>query len=194
MYKYLKRVLDIISAVLILVLLFIPFLLVSILIKLEDKGPIIFKQIRTGKNGKPFKLYKFRTMKVNVKEYTKVGKFLKKISFDETPQLLNIIKGEMSFIGPRPWIPEYFDAMNEKERERTKVLPGITGLAQVSGRNAISINEKIKYDLIYVNKISFTKDLYILLKTLFAVLEPIGSTIDNNGIKKEIEILKKQNK
>ena len=146
MYKYLKRILDIISAVLILVLLFIPFLLVSILIKLEDKGPIIFKQIRTGKNGKPFKLYKFRTMKVNVKEYTKVGKFLKKISFDETPQLLNIIKGEMSFIGPRPWIPEYFDAMNEKERERTKVLPGITGLAQVSGRNAISINEKIKYD------------------------------------------------
>ena len=194
MYKYLKRILDIISAVLILVLLFIPFLLVSILIKLEDKGPIIFKQIRTGKNGKPFKLYKFRTMKVNVKEYTKVGKFLKKISFDETPQLLNIIKGEMSFIGPRPWIPEYFDAMNEKERERTKVLPGITGLAQVSGRNAISINEKIKYDLIYVNKISFTKDLYILLKTLFAVFEPIGSTIDNNGIKKEIEILKKQNK
>lgn len=194
MYKYLKRILDIISAVLILVLLFIPFLLVSILIKLEDKGPIIFKQIRTGKNGKPFKLYKFRTMKVNVKEYTKVGKFLKKISFDETPQLLNIIKGEMSFIGPRPWIPEYFDAMNEKERERTKVLPGITGLAQVSGRNAISINEKIKYDLIYVNKISFTKDLYILLKTLFVMLEPIGSTIDNNGIKKEIEILKKQNK
>jgi len=194
MYKYLKRILDIISAVLILVLLFIPFLLVSILIKLEDKGPIIFKQIRTGKNGKPFKLYKFRTMKVNVKEYTKVGKFLKKISFDETPQLLNIIKGEMSFIGPRPWIPEYFDAMNEKERERTKVLPGITGLAQVSGRNAISINEKIKYDLIYVNKISFAKDLYILLKTLFVMLEPIGSTIDNNGIKKEIEILKKQNK
>ena len=202
MYKYVKRGLDLTIALIMLLVLLIPMIIIAISIKLEDKGPALFKQERTGKDGKNFKLMKFRSMKVNNDvrdfskgdQYTKVGKFIRKTSLDELPQIFNIIKGEMSFIGPRPWIPEYFEYMNETQRGRVKVLPGMTGLAQASGRNGISIFQKISYDLQYVKNFSFKQDIYIVFKTIYVVLKKESVDIGKLGIKSEIEDLKAQEK
>ena len=202
MYKYVKRVLDLTIALIMLLVLLIPMIIIAICIKLEDKGPALFKQERTGKDGKNFKLMKFRSMKVNNDvrdfskgdQYTKVGKFIRKTSLDELPQIFNIIKGEMSFIGPRPWIPEYFEYMNETQRGRVKVLPGMTGLAQASGRNGISIFQKISYDLQYVKNFSFKQDIYIVFKTIYVVLKKESVDIGKLGIKSEIDDLKTQEK
>ncbi|MBO6145664.1 MAG: sugar transferase [Bacilli bacterium] len=202
MYKYVKRGLDLTIALIMLLVLLIPMIIIAICIKLEDKGPALFKQERTGKDGKNFKLMKFRSMKVNNDvrdfskgdQYTKVGKFIRKTSLDELPQIFNIIKGEMSFIGPRPWIPEYFEYMNETQRGRVKVLPGMTGLAQASGRNGISIFQKISYDLQYVKNFSFKQDIYIVFKTIYVVLKKESVDIGKLGIKSEIEDLKTQEK
>lgn len=202
MYKYVKRGLDLTIALIMLLVLLIPMIIIAISIKLEDKGPALFKQERTGKDGKNFKLMKFRSMKVNNDvrdfskgdQYTKVGKFIRKTSLDELPQIFNIIKGEMSFIGPRPWIPEYFEYMNETQRGRVKVLPGMTGLAQASGRNGISIFQKISYDLQYVKNFSFKQDIYIVFKTIYVVLKKESVDIGKLGIKSEIEDLKTQEK
>ena len=151
MNKYLvvKRALDLIIAIILLVILAIPMILIAIVIKVYNDGPVIYKSKRIGKNMKPFNTYKFRTMITNRKELesiltheemtTKVGKILRKTSLDELPQLFNIIKGEMSFIGPRPWIPEYYKWFTDEQKRRTCVTPGISGLAQVEGRNGISI-------------------------------------------------------
>lgn len=146
MYKnVIKRVCDLILALLLLVLAFIPMIIVAICIKIEDGGPIIYKSKRVGKNCKVFNVYKFRSMKVDRQELhsnlsheqmvTKVGKVIRKTSLDELPQLINILKGEMSFIGPRPWIPEYYEWFTDEQKRRSNVLPGISGLAQVKGRN-----------------------------------------------------------
>ena len=202
MYKYVKRGLDLTIALIMLLVLLIPMIIIAICIKLEDKGPALFKQERTGKDGKNFKLMKFRSMKVNNDvrdfskgdQYTKVGKFIRKTSLDELPQIFNIIKGEMSFIGPRPWIPEYFEYMNEVQRGRVKVLPGMTGLAQASGRNGISIFQKISYDLQYVKNFSFKQDIYIVFKTIYVVLKKESVDIGKLGIKSEIDDLKTQEK
>ena len=202
MYKYVKRGLDLTIALIMLLVLLIPMVIIAICIKLEDKGPALFKQERTGKDGKNFKLMKFRSMKVNNDvrdfskgdQYTKVGKFIRKTSLDELPQIFNIIKGEMSFIGPRPWIPEYFEYMNETQRGRVKVLPGMTGLAQASGRNGISIFQKISYDLQYVKNFSFKQDIYIVFKTIYVVLKKESVDIGKLGIKSEIDDLKTQEK
>lgn len=200
MYKYIKRVLDFLIALILLVILSIPMLIIAILIKLEDKGPALFKQERTGKDGKNFKLMKFRSMKINndvrdltkKDELTKVGKFIRKTSLDELPQLFNILKGEMSFIGPRPWIPEYFEYMDEVQRGRVKVLPGMTGLAQASGRNGITIIQKINYDLVYVKNYSLKQDIYIIFKTIYVVLKKESVDIGKHGIKSELDTLKEQ--
>lgn len=202
MYKYVKRGLDLTIALIMLLVLLIPMVIIAISIKLEDKGPALFKQERTGKDGTNFKLMKFRSMKVNNDvrdfskgdQYTKVGKFIRKTSLDELPQIFNIIKGEMSFIGPRPWIPEYFEYMNEVQRGRVKVLPGMTGLAQASGRNGISIFQKISYDLQYVKNFSFKQDIYIVFKTIYVVLKKESVDIGKLGIKSEIDDLKTQEK
>lgn len=202
MYKYVKRGIDFSVALVMLLVLFIPMILIAIAIKLEDKGPALFKQERTGKDGKNFKLMKFRSMKVNNDvrdyskgdQYTKVGKFIRKTSLDELPQIFNIIKGEMSFIGPRPWIPEYFEYMNSVQRGRVKVLPGMTGLAQANGRNGISIFQKISYDLQYVKNFSLKQDIYIVFKTIYVVLKKESVDIGKLGIKSEIEDLKTQEK
>lgn len=200
MYKYVKRILDFVFALVLLVILFIPMCIIAILIKICDGGPVIYKQERTGLNGKNFNIYKFRTMDVNNDIYyyktddsiTKIGSVIKKFSLDELPQIINIIKGDMSFVGPRPWIIEYYENMNAKQRNRTKVLPGLTGLAQVNGRNNISIFKKIEYDLIYVDNYSFTMDLYILLKTVVTIFKKENEEIGKKGIRKEINLLKKQ--
>ena len=200
MYIKVKRIVSFILAVL-LFILFLPIMvIICIAIRLESKGSSIFKQLRTGKNGKEFYCYKFRSMvKDNdvhdlskKDQVTKVGKFIRKTSLDELPQLVNIIKGEMTFIGPRPWITDYAKHYTKRQRKRLDVTPGLTGLAQCSGRNNISIKEKIDLDIKYVENLSIKMDLYVLYKTIICVLKNEGYSSDKNTIKDEIEELKSQ--
>lgn len=201
-YLFFKRIIDIFIAFIMLIVLFPVLFIISIAIKIDSKGPVLFKQKRTGKNGKIFTLYKFRTMVSDNDVYdlkcedkhTRVGKFLRKTSLDELPQLINILKLEVSIIGPRPWITDYYDNMNELQRHRYDVLPGVTGLAQVNGRNAISIFDKINYDLEYVVNCSFVLDIKIIFLTVKAVLSKKGVDAGKTTINNELEDLKKQNK
>ena len=200
MYIYVKRVIDFVMALVLLIVLFIPMIIIGIAIKLDSKGPVFFKQIRTGKNGKDFLLYKFRSMVVDNDvhdfsrgdKHTKVGTFLRKTSLDEIPQLINILKGDMSFIGPRPWIPDYYQSMNIRQRHRYDVLPGITGLAQAKGRNDISIFAKINYDLEYVKNISLLYDIKVVFWTIETVLSKVGADAGKSTIQLELETLKTQ--
>lgn len=197
-YATIKRILDVLMAIIFLFIFMIPILFIILAIKVEDRGPILFKQKRTGKNGKIFELYKFRSMHVsnNVLNFneenkrTKVGTFLRKTSLDELPQILNIIKGEMSFIGPRPWIPEYYNNFTEKQKKRAEVLPGITGLAQATGRNNLPVLDKINYDIEYVNNFSLMQDIKVVFLTIKTVLSKDGVEISKSGIQHEIEDLK----
>ena len=200
MYKYVKRFFDLIMALILVIIFLIPMIIIAILIKLDSKGSIFFKQERTGKNGKIFLLYKFRSMAVDndVHDFncqdkkTRVGNVLRKLSLDEFPQLINIIKGEMSFIGPRPWIPDYYENMTDYQRRRNDVLPGITGLAQVKGRNNINIIAKINYDLEYVKNFSFRQDVKIFFLTIATVLSKEGADAGKNTIHTELEMLMHQ--
>lgn len=199
-YSFFKRIIDISFSSLALIVLSPVFLITSIAIKLDSKGPVIFRQKRTGKGGKEFNLYKFRSMVVenNVHDFscqdkhTKVGNFIRKTSLDELPQLINVLKGDMSFIGPRPWIPDYYKNMNEKQRHRCDVLPGITGLAQSSGRNNINIFDKIGYDLEYVENYSFKSDIEVIMKTIKTVLSKEGADAGKSTIQNELQDLKEQ--
>ena len=200
MYRnYIKRILDFILAILLLIILSPVLLIISIVIKLESSGPIFFSQKRTGKDGKTFNILKFRTMicSNNIYDFetadspTKVGLFLRKSNLDELPQLINIIKGDMSFIGPRPWILDYYKYFTKEQKKRCEVLPGITGLAQCNGKNNISILEKINYDLKYVNNLSFMLDLKIFFKTL-TILNRKDINATKYNVKKELDELKNQ--
>lgn len=202
MYKYIKRFFDIIIALFLLIILLIPMLIVAICIKLEDGGPVFYKQTRIGKGLKPFKIYKFRSMTTARKEFdgkmsheqmvTNVGKFIRKTSIDELPQIINVLKGDMSFIGPRPWIEDYYEWFTPEQKRRNDVLPGISGLAQVKGRNGISITEKIKYDVEYVDTMSLALDLKIWAKTIKTIICGEEAEISEVGIKDEIEELKSE--
>lgn len=197
MYKYVKRFFDLIMALILVIIFLIPMIIIAILIKLDSKGPVFFKQERTGKDGKIFLLYKFRSMAVDndVHDFncqdkkTRVGRVLRKFSLDEFPQIINIIKGEMSFIGPRPWIPDYYENMTDYQRRRNDVLPGITGLAQVKGRNNINIIAKINYDLEYVKNFSFVQDVKIFFLTITTVLSKEGADAGKGTIQAELETL-----
>ena len=197
MYQYIKRMVDFIIAIILIIIFLVPMLIIGILIKLDSKGPVFFKQERTGKYGKNFKVYKFRSMTANndvhdfskQDQHTKIGNILRKLSLDELPQLINIIKGEMSFIGPRPWIPDYYENMTEYQRHRNDVLPGITGLAQIKGRNNISILAKINYDLEYVKNYSFIQDVKIFFLTIKTVLSKEGADAGKSTIQTELETL-----
>ena len=200
MYKYIKRTLDLLLSLTGLIIFLIPMIIIGIAIKIDSKGPVLFKQTRTGYKGREFNLYKFRSMSVDndvhdfskKDQHTKVGSFLRKTSLDELPQLINIIIGKMSFIGPRPWIPDYYKNMNDEQRKRCNVLPGLTGLAQALGRNNISIFEKIKYDLEYVENCSLKEDIKIIFLTIKTVLSKSGADAGKNVIKDELEDLKTQ--
>ena len=176
-------------------------ILIAIIIKLDSKGPVIFKQERTGKGGKIFNMYKFRTMVVSndvhdfkkADEHTRFGRILRKTSLDELPNLFNIAIGDMSFIGPRPWIHDYYECMNEAQRRRYAVRPGLTGLAQCMGRNNISIFKKINYDLEYINNYSLRQDIKIIFLTIKAVFSGSGADAGKNTIQKELNDLKKKN-
>ena len=176
-------------------------IIIAIAIKLDSKGPVLFKQERTGKKGKKFYLYKFRTMVANNDvrdfskgdEHTKLGTMLRKTSLDEIPQLINILKAEMSFIGPRPWIHEYYENMTEEQRHRFDVRPGITGLAQANGRNTITIFDKINYDLEYIENYSLRQDIIVILLTIVSVLSTKGADAGKQTIQDELKDLKEYN-
>ncbi len=187
--KYIKRLLDIILSLLGLIIASPVFVIISILVFIFLGKPVIFKQKRPGKDEKIFNLYKFRTMtdkkdkKGNLlpdeKRLTKFGKLLRKTSLDELPELFNILKGDMSFIGPRPLLVEYLQYYTKEEHHRHDVRSGLTGWAQVNGRNLLSWEEKFKKDLEYVNNISFMLDLKIIFLTIKTVLKREG--INQNG-------------
>lgn len=198
MYAVIKRIMDFVFAT-ILVVVFCPLmLLVSLLIKIDSRGPVFFRQERVGKDGKVFRIFKFRSMVWNNDmrdfssrdKYTHVGKVIRRLSIDELPQLFNVIKGEMSLVGPRPWVVEYWTNMNREERVRASVLPGITGLAQVKGRNGISIFSKIEYDIIYVRNFSFRQDVKIVLMTILTVFSGKGLDAGKEGVLDDIRNLR----
>ena len=191
MYKYVKRMFDILISFSALIILFPLFLLLIFFIKITTNDRVFYNQIRTGLNGKNFKMYKFRTMKN--KKVTKIGKILRNTSIDELPQFLNILKGDMSFIGPRPWIPEYYKRFNEYQKRRVDVLPGIIGLAQVNGRNSIDIFKKIEYDIEYVNNISFLLDIKILFKSFKVIFIKEDSNNIEKHLRQELDLLEKNN-
>ena len=187
LYSISKRTMDIVSSLVGLILLSPLFLLVAILIKLDSKGPIIFKQIRIGKNSKPFYIYKFRSMKIdapnlsteefiNASDFTtKVGKFIRKTSIDELPQLVNIWKGDMSIVGPRPVIEREVRLLEiRKECNVDSILPGITGLAQINGRDNIDDYEKVKYDFEYLSKRNLVLDIKLIINTVLKVAKSEG--------------------
>lgn len=175
--KFIKRPLDILCASLAMIVFCWLYAIVAILVRIKLGSPVIFKQERPGKDEKIFKLYKFRTMTDERDEngellpdeirLTKFGKFLRKSSLDELPEAVNIFKGEMSVVGPRPLLVEYLPRYNEKQKHRHDVRPGLTGLAQISGRNACSWDEKFEYDIQYLKKITFIGDVKIVFKTVF---------------------------
>lgn len=182
MKKYLKvkRTLDFFFALIMLLALSPIFLIVCILIKVIDGEDIFFKQRRPGKDCKIFTIYKFKTMinaqikkgksLTDMERITKLGAFLRKTSLDELPQLINILKGDMSFIGPRPLLVRYLDHYNDFQMRRHEILPGISGLAQVNGRNAVTWQQRFKLDVYYVDNVSLLLDIKILIKTIGNVL------------------------
>lgn len=184
---YIKRSMDFLIA-LILLVVSSPFILIScILIKIDSKGPAIFKQTRIGKDTKQFTIYKLRTMKLEThnkngrklrdrERVTRAGKIIRKLSLDELPQLINIVKGEMSFIGPRPLLVRYLPYYTYEEMRRHNVLPGITGLAQINGRSFLNWEDRFAYDVKYVENISFKLDIQIFLKTIYKVLNGEGTS------------------
>jgi len=179
-----KPFLDFISSILGIILLLPLFIVITALLYIVNNGKPFFFQLRPGKNGKIFKIVKFKTMNdkrdskgallPDSERLTPVGNFIRKTSFDEIPQLLNVLKGEMSIIGPRPLLTNYLHLYNDFQNRRHEVKPGITGWAQVNGRNAISWDEKFDYDVWYVENISFTLDIQILYRSISKVLSSEG--------------------
>lgn len=188
--RYFKRLMDIILSLVALVLLSPIMLIVALLVKIKLGSPIIFKQERPGLNEKIFTMYKFRTMTderdkkgdllANNIRLIKFGKILRSTSIDELPELVNVLKGDMSLVGPRPLLVEYLPRYNKYQGRRHEVRPGITGLAQVNGRNAISWEDKFNYDVDYVDNYSLVMDIKILLQTVLKVFkrENVNQTKD----------------
>lgn len=195
MHLAVKRAFDLFAATLLLiVLIVIPVMIVvPILIRLTSKGPAVFTQDRVGKDGKVFKIYKFRTMRIQEESVdadgnplppqariTKVGKILRKTSLDELMQLFNVINGTMSFVGPRPTLPYQVERYDERQRKRLDMRPGITGWAQVNGRNDLTWTEKIEFDVEYIENFSVWMDIKILFRTVMVVLKQEGIAFHKN--------------
>ncbi|MGH0926630.1 sugar transferase [Bacillus pacificus] len=193
LYLFIKRLMDIFGSLCGIVLLLPVFIIVIILIKLEDpKGPVFFKQVRVGKDGREFGMYKFRSMVTDAEErlkdllkrnevsgamfkmkddprVTKIGRFIRKTSIDELPQLLNVLKGDMSLVGPRPPLPREVKEYTSYDKQRLLVTPGCTGLWQVSARNSVGFNEMVKLDLEYIQNRNIIYDMKIIIKTIKVV-------------------------
>lgn len=179
-----KRLFDLLISFFLISVLLIPMLIIAIVVRIRMGSPILFSQKRPGLNGKPFHIKKFRTMTdekdsngnllPDEERLTTAGKIIRKLSLDELPQLFNVLKGEMSFVGPRPLLMEYLPLYNEKQARRHNVRPGITGWAQVNGRNAIEWEDKFKLDVWYVDNQSILLDLKIIWLTIFKVFKSEG--------------------
>lgn len=190
--KYIKRILDILISLTFIVLFSWLYLILVILVRIKLGSPILFCQERPGYNEKIFKLYKFRTMtdkrdeKGNLlpdsERLTKFGSMLRSTSLDELPEMFNILKGDMSLIGPRPLLVEYLPYYTEEERLRHSVRPGLTGLAQVSGRNYLAWDKRLARDVEYVNHISFIMDVRIIIKTIMVVFKKEDVSVDTNVV------------
>ena len=198
-YKYIKRLLDVVLSLIGLIILSPILLITAIAIKLESKGPVIFQQDRLGLHGQVFKIYKFRSMCIGAEKdgvyetkgdmrVTKVGRIIRKTSIDELPQFVNIIKGDMSIIGPRPTLtyhPWPIEKYTNEQRKRFNVRPGVTGWAQINGRKDVPWDKRIEYDVWYVDNLSFGLDFKIFFKTVIKVLTMqdninVGETAVNN--------------
>ncbi|MBQ7410830.1 MAG: sugar transferase [Clostridia bacterium] len=200
--KYVKRFLDIVISLFALIVLSPVMLIVAILVRIKLGSPVIFKQERPGKDGKIFKLYKFRSMSdkkdengkllPDAERLTKFGKILRATSLDELPELVNILKGEMSLIGPRPLAVCYLPFYNETEKHRHDVRPGLTGLAQVNGRNALNWEDRFAYDIEYVNNITFINDVKILFKTVYKVFKRDGVVTRGTGKTIDFDVYRKE--
>ena len=179
-----KRVFDVLFSLITVVILSPVLIVVSIVLVISDGFPVLFTQTRPGKNGSPFKLHKFRTMKVvrnkndelsaDGNRITKFGNILRITSLDELPELFNVLKGEMSIVGPRPLLMQYLGRYSDEQSRRHEVLPGITGWAQINGRNAISWEEKFQLDVWYVDHWTFQLDFRIILQTIWKVIKGEG--------------------
>jgi sugar transferase EpsL len=199
-----KRVFDFVMALLALIFLSLPMCLVAIIIRLTSPGPALFRQPRLGLAGKPFILMKFRTMtaptdasgkqvtdhasltsQTDHERQTSFGRFLRRTSFDELPELINVLKGEMSLVGPRPLLLRYWERYSPEQRRRNEVKPGVTGWAQVNGRNALSWNERFTFDVWYVDHRSFWLDLKIIAMTVGTILQQDGVNQSNQTTMEE---------
>ncbi|MGM0258456.1 hypothetical protein IGK73_000291 [Enterococcus sp. AZ102] len=196
---FLKRFIDVVGSIIGLVIAAIIILFVAIAMKIDEpKGPIFFAQTRVGKNGKEFKMYKIRSMCIDAEEklaelirhneiegamfkmkddprITKVGKFIRKTSIDELPQLWNVLKGDMSLVGPRPPLLRELKKYTELDRERLLVKPGCTGLWQVSGRNELDFQQMVELDIQYIDNLSIKNDIFIIFKTIIVMIKPNGA-------------------
>lgn len=185
--KYFKRIFDLVLALVALPFWFIILIIIGPIIYIQDRGPIFYNAPRLGKDGRIFKMYKFRSMKVNAPDLrnedgstfnseddprlTKIGKFIRKTSLDETPQLLNIIKGDMSIIGPRPDLPEHRELYEGNEERKLEVRPGVSGFNQAYYRNTVPWKERIQNDIYYIDHLTMLLDIKIFLKTAISVLK-----------------------
>lgn len=193
--RIVKRPMDFVISLIAIIILSLVFLVVAILVRMKQGSPVIFKQKRPGLNEKIFTMYKFRTMTDEKDEtgellpdsvrLTKFGRFLRSTSLDELPELFNILKGDMSIVGPRPLAVQYLPFYSHEERRRHSVRPGLTGLAQVNGRNALDWEEKFLYDLKYIEQISFKKDILVIGKTVKKIFERTG--IGERGVDSPID-------
>ncbi|MQB75679.1 sugar transferase [Limosilactobacillus reuteri] len=197
-YHSMKRLFDIVAATCGIVILSPLMIIIAVLIKAEDHGPVFYKQVRVGKNGKTFKMYKFRSMFVNadkmldkLKEQndvdgpmfkmkddprvTKIGHFIRKHSLDELPQFLNVLKGDMSLVGPRPPLPSEVEEYSEYDKQRLFVIPGCTGLWQATERNEVGFTEMVQLDIEYIQKANLFFDLWIIWKTVEVIIKPNSS-------------------
>lgn len=189
--KFIKRIMDFFIALFTLFLLLPVFLFLAVLVRIKLGSPILFRQVRPGLNEKLFTLYKFRTMIDKWDEdgfllpdevrLTKFGKLLRASSLDELPELINIIKGDMSIVGPRPLLVKYLPLYNEFQKRRHEVRPGLTGLAQVNGRNTISWDDKFNIDVKYVDTIKFTLDVAIIISTFIKVIKREGINSESSS-------------
>lgn len=190
--KYFKRVLDVFCALVALLVFWWLYIIVAVLVRIKLGSPVLFKQERPGKNEEIFKLYKFRTMTDARDEngnilpdearLTKFGRALRATSLDELPEVFNILKGEMSLVGPRPLTIQYLPYYSEEERHRHDVRPGLSGLAQVNGRNFIDWDHRLAFDVQYVKKITFMGDLSIILQTALKFIKKEDIAVDTNKV------------
>lgn len=199
--KYFKRIFDLFFALIALPFWIIIVLIISPIIYIQDKGPVFYNASRLGKGGKVYKMYKFRSMKKNAPDLrnedgstfnaendprlTKIGKLLRKTSLDETPQLLNVIKGDMSVIGPRPDLPEHFELYESNEKRKLEIKSGVTGYNQAYFRNTIPWKERIQNDIYYIDHISLSLDIKIFLKTIVSVLNRRDLFIKDQNVRSD---------